>query len=306
MDILTLGLSGYWQGVITVAGIAVIAALGLQLTISSGQFSLVHGALMGTSSYVTGLVTVYLGLDFWLAVLLGGLAGAILGALISALLSRLEGVLFGLATLAIGQALTLVASNTPAIGGTTGFTGVPLNTQMWQVVLIAAVALAAVLMLKGTRVGIGVVSAGRDPVVALSLGIPVRRYKIEAFAAGGALAGIAGALNVQYLSFVDPTALNFGTEVQLVLYVVIGGMATPLGAVLGAVLVTALNETLRVAVLDRAWILGLVLMIVALLRPQGILSRQGIDTPSPLSRWWIRIRTARSNETPTKENHAAG
>jgi branched-chain amino acid transport system permease protein len=275
-DLGSFGLSAYWQGIVIVAGIAAIAALGLQLTISSGQFSLVHGALMGASSYVAGIASVQFGFGLGESLLAGALAGALLGSVISLLLLRLEGVLFGLATLAIGQALTLLASNNEYIGGTTGYTGVPLRTEVWNVVLCLVVALVVLLLLRSSRVGLGMLAAGRDPVVAASVGIPVARIKVVAFAAGGALAGVAGALNVQYLSFVDPTALNFSSEVQLLLFVVIGGMTTPWGAVLGAFGITLASEWLRFAELDRAWIFGLLLMVVALVRPNGLLSRRGI------------------------------
>lgn len=277
--ILTLGLSPYWQGVAVVAGIAALAALGLQLTISSGQFSLVHGALAGSASYVAAIVSVQFGFGLWAAVLAGCLTGALMGGVISVVLQRLDGVLFGLATLAIGQALTLLASNSAYVGGTTGYNGVPLRTELWHVVVCLATGLAVLLLLRTSRVGLGIVAVGRDPIVAQSVGIPVRRIKIGAFAAGGALAGLAGALNVQYVSFVDPTALNFTTEVQLLLFVVIGGMSTPMGALVGAFGITIASELLRFAELDRAWIFGLLLMVVALLRPQGLLSRRSVGTP---------------------------
>ncbi|WP_448005556.1 branched-chain amino acid ABC transporter permease [Agromyces bauzanensis] len=277
--ILTLGLSPYWQGVAVVAGIAALAALGLQLTISSGQFSLVHGALAGAASYVAAIASVQFGLGLWAAVLAGCLTGALMGGVISAVLLRLDGVLFGLATLAIGQALTLLAANSTYLGGTTGYNGVPLRTELWHVVLCLAAGVAVLLLLRTSRVGLGIVAVGRDPVVAQSVGLPVRRIKIASFAVGGALAGVAGALNVQYVSFVDPTALNFATEVQLLLFVVIGGMTTPIGALVGAFGITLASELLRFAELDRAWIFGLLLMVVALLRPQGLLNRRSVGMP---------------------------
>jgi branched-chain amino acid transport system permease protein len=81
---------------------------------------------------------------------------------------------------------------------------------------------------------------------------------------------------VQYLSFVSPDDLSFAVEAQLLLFVVLGGMTSPFGAVVGAFGVTAGTELLRFTQLDRAWILGLLLTVTALVRPQGLVTRRPI------------------------------
>jgi branched-chain amino acid transport system permease protein len=273
---LELWLNSYWQGVVIVAGVSAIAALGLQLTIASGQFSLVHGALMGAAAYLAGVSAVRWGFGMWPAVLAGGAFGAVLGGIVSLLVLRLDGLLLGIATLAIGQALSLAASNSNALGSSNGYTGIPLRTHLWQVMVVLVVALAVLMLLKRSRVGLGLVAAGRDPVAAQSLGISPTTIRLYAFAAGGGLAGLAGGLNAQYLSFVGPGDLGFAVEVQLLLYVVLGGMTTPLGAVLGTFGVTIGSELLRFTQLDRAWIFGLVLMFAALGQPEGLLRRRRV------------------------------
>ena len=270
----TLWLTPYWQGIVIVAGIGAVAALGLQLTIHSGQFSLAHGAVMGAASYASGLAAIHLGVGFWTATAIGGVSGALLGLAIAVLVLRLEGLILGIATLAIGLGMSLAASNSSYLGSTIGFTGIPLNTQVWQVALVMVVALAALLLLKRSRTGLGLDIAGQDAVAAASLGVPIRRIRVAAYVAGGSLAGVAGALNVQYLSFVSPSDLGFATEIQLLLFVVLGGMTTPLGAVAGAFGVTVGSELLRFTQLDRAWILGLLLTVTALARPDGLLRRR--------------------------------
>jgi len=278
------GLSAYWQGVVIVAGVGAIAALGLQLTMMSGQFSVVHGALMGAAAYMTGIATVRWGLGMWPAVAVGGAFGAALGLLVAVIVLRLDGLFLGIATLAIGQMLSLAASNSTYLGASNGFVGIPLRTHVSDVALVLVVALAALLALKRTRVGIGLVAVGRDPVAASSLGISPAHVRLAAFAGGGLLAGVAGALNAQYVSFVSPDDLGFAAEVQLLLYVVLGGMTTPLGAVAGAFGITLSSELLRFTDLDRLWIFGLVLMGVALLRPDGLLRRRNIGLPGIAAR----------------------
>lgn len=276
-----LGLDPYWQGIVIVAGIGAIAALGLQLTISSGQFSLMHGAMMGAAAYMAGVSSVHWGFGMWPAVAMGGLLGAVLGFVVAILVLRLDGLFLGIATLAIGQALSLVASNTTYLGRSSGFTGIPLRTNVSDVVVVLLLALAVLCMMKRSRLGLGLIAAGKDPVAARSLGISPTTVRLAAFAAGGALAGIAGGLDAQYLSFVSPAELGFAVEVQLLLYVVLGGMTTPLGAVAGAFGVTIASEVLRFSELDRAWIFGLTLMVVALTRPEGLLRRRSLRDGRP-------------------------
>jgi branched-chain amino acid transport system permease protein len=198
----------------------------------------------------------------------------LLGLVIAVLVIRLDGLILSIATLAIGLGMSLAAANSSYLGSTIGFTGVPLDTQVWQVAMVLALALTALLLLKRSRTGLGLEMAGQDAVAAASLGVPILRIRIAAYVAGGCLAGIAGALNVHYLSFVSPSDLGFATEVQLLLFVVLGGMTTPLGAVAGAFGVTIGGELLRFTQLDRAWILGLVLTVTALARPDGLLRRR--------------------------------
>ena len=274
-----LGVSPYWEGVMIVAGIAAIGALGLQLTIASGQFSVVHGALMGAASYFAGVSAVAWGLGFWPAVLAGAAFGALLGVAIAVIALRLDGLFLGIATLAIGQALALIAQNTSSLGSSNGYSGIPLRTQFGDVALVLVLALLALLALKRTRVGLALTAVGRDPIAARSLGISSTRIRLGAFAAGGLLAGAAGALNAQYVSFVSPGDLGFPAEVQLLLYVVLGGMTTPWGAVVGTFSVVVGTELLSFTALDRLWILGLVLMVVALTRPDGVLRRSSLPAP---------------------------
>jgi branched-chain amino acid transport system permease protein len=275
--LMDFGLSPYWQGIMIAAGVAGIAALGLQLTIMSGQFSVVHGALMGAAAYIGGIAAINWSFGTWPTVAVGAAVGAGLGLVVAVVVLRLDGLFLGIATLAIGQALSLAAANTAYVGSSNGYTGIPLRTHVWHVAVVLGVALAALLLLKRSRVGLGLLAVGRDPIAAQSLGLSPTRIRLYAFAAGGALAGAAGALNAQYLSFVGPGDLGFATEVQLLLYVVLGGMTTPLGAVIGTFGITIGSELLRFTQLDRLWILGLMLMVVALSRPDGVLRRRSLQ-----------------------------
>jgi branched-chain amino acid transport system permease protein len=276
---ITFGLSFYWQGVLIAAGIAAIATLGLQVTLASGQFSVMHAALMGAAAYATGLGAIELGMGFWTTLVCGAALGAVLGALAGGLVLRLGGLLLGIATLAMGQAMSVVVNNIEYVGGPAGYYGVPLRTTLVSVGVVLVVALLVVLQLKNSRLGFALLATGRDPLVAASLGVRTTQVRVGAFAFGGLLAGAAGALNAQYVGLVMPTDLGFAAEVELIVYVIIGGVTTPWGALLGAFGITIISEQLRFADLDRLWLLGLVLTFVALTRPNGVLVRYNVGRP---------------------------
>ncbi len=284
-------LDAYWQAILTTATIMAIAGVGLQVTIASGQFSVIHGALMGMAGYAAGVVAVER--SEWpmvVSLAVGVLLASVCGALLSLLLLRLGGLFLGIATLAIGQGVSIVAASTFP-GKAQGFVGAPLNTSLPIALLCLAGVLLVLGRLRSSRVGLMQLAGGADEAAASSLGISIVRNKIWGFAVGGGIAGLAGGLNVQYLGLVTPLDLAFAQELNLLIYVILGGMATPWGPVFGAYAVISALEGLRVAQLDRYWILGLILTAVVIARPNGILTRWPIGRGSVLlavARDWRR------------------
>jgi branched-chain amino acid transport system permease protein len=270
-------ISPYVDSALTLAGIYAIAAVGLQVTIASGQFSIIHGALMGMGGYAAGVAAVKYHLSLALTMVVAAVIAAAVGAVVSAACLRLNWFLISIATLAIGEALSILFNNIHSLGGAFGYGGAPLRTSLPVVAATLAVVLFVAARVRRSRVGLGLVAVGQDEVAAASLGISPISTKIWAFALGGAAAGCAGALNVQWLSLVTPKDLGFQFEVQLLFFVVIGGMSTAWGALAGAVIFTLVPELLRFATLDRYWILGLVLLATILVRPQGILTRRPVE-----------------------------
>ncbi len=293
-------LTPYAQSVTITACIYAIAALGLYFTIASGQFSIMQASLMGVGGYIAAVVSVKDNWSFWMTLAAGAAAGAAMGFIVSVALRKMSGMLIAVATLAIGVALSDIVANIGALGGAKGYELIPLRTGFWGVVGILAVALAAMLwLLRRTTFGLALVAAGRDPIVADSLGISPLIMRLIGFAVGGGLAGVAGALSVQFVGVITPDDLGYAAQAPLFVFVVLGGVTTPWGAVLGAIGVTWGLELLRFSTSDRFWIEGLVLAVVVLVRPQGILIRRSIR-----SRGWklARPRIGRSSQT---EEHGA-
>lgn len=268
-------INAYWDSIFTTAAILAIASVGLQITIQSGQFSVFHGAMMGMGGYAAGYSAVKYDLPFIPGLALASVVGAAAGVLVSALLLRLAGLTMGIATLAIGEGMVIVA-NSFFPGEAAGLIGVPLETDFAgaMVVLVAVILIAT--RLRASSNYVAHVASGNDAVAATSVGIPSARVRLWGFGIGGAIAGLAGGLSVFRLGLIVPTDLGFTLEVQLLLFVIIGGRATIWGPVLGAFAITCGTEGLRQVNLDldRFWILGALLVLIMLLRPEGVLLRR--------------------------------
>jgi branched-chain amino acid transport system permease protein len=288
-------LSQYTQSVLTTGAMFAIAGMGLYVTLSSGQFSVVHAALMGLGGYAAGVGSVELGCSYVVSLLIGALAGGFVGVLLGVLLHKMDGMLLGIATLAIGQAIALTVVNIDYLGGSVGYAGVPLRTTFSSAWLILGLAMAGLMYMRRTRFGLAVLAVGKDATVAEALGISAFVMRVWAFGVGGALAGLAGAMLIQFVGLIQPNDLAFPAEVQLFIYVVVGGLTTPWGAAVGAVGILWLLEALRFSVLDRYWILGLILVVVVLVRPKGLLVRRSIAVqPEAGEQLWRRLLAGRA------------
>jgi branched-chain amino acid transport system permease protein len=284
-------LSLYTESVLTTGAIFAIAGMGLYVTLTSGQFSVAHAALMGIGGYSAAVVAVEQDWPFSATLVLGFVVGGLSGAILAVLLRKMSGMLLGVATLAIGQALSLTVVNIDYLGGSVGYSGVPLRTEFVTTWLILLGVLAVLVYLRRTGFGLALLAVGKDETVAEALGISALAFRIWGFALGGAFAGLAGALLVQFVGLIQPNDLAFTAEVQLFIYVIVGGLTTPFGAVLGAVGTIWLLEALRFSTLDRYWMLGLILVVVVLVRPQGILVRRNLRFGDRDAFSWRQPRT---------------
>ena len=269
-------MSPYAQSVFVTGGIFAIATCGLYVTLAAGQVSVMTQALVGVGGYAAGYASVQWNASFLPSLALGAVAGAIVGAIVALLLRKMSGMVLGVATIAIGQALSLVASNIPALGGSLGYSGVSLETTINWVAILLVVVMIMFTFVRRTHLGLALLAVGKEPAVAEALGISSTFVRVWAFALGGILTGLAGALQAHWLSVVEPTDLGFANEALIFMYLIVGGMSSPWGAVLGAIGINWLLEALKFSGSARFWILGVLLVLVVLSRPQGIIPRRNL------------------------------
>src|SRR5579862_4531421 len=131
-------MGGYLESVLVLVCVYGLVTIGLQFTIASGQFSVMHAALMDAGGYASGIASVQYRLPFVVALLAGLAVGGLSGALVSVILRRTAGLLLGTVTVALGQSMSLIAENIGPLGASQGYTGIPLTTNLpWALAALA-------------------------------------------------------------------------------------------------------------------------------------------------------------------------
>ncbi|GMG85393.1 branched-chain amino acid ABC transporter permease [Paralimibaculum aggregatum] len=270
--------------------VAMLAALFAILAVSfdvllgfTGYLSLAHGALFGVGAYCCAYLTARAEVSFWLALPASALLTAVIGALVAVLAFRTRDLYFAVLTLGIGlvgHQLFLVASG--ITGGIGGFVGIPsmpeialFGSPSQQKLVVALIGvwityLAATAFVR-SPLGVACQAVREDHVLAQALGIRIAVARLSAFVFGAFFAGAAGALFATFSNFVAPESFAvLAAGFQVVVLVVVGGMGTLWGPILGAVLLTALPESLRVASTYSLLAYGALLLAFIIFAPRGI------------------------------------
>ena len=274
-----------------IAGIYVILAQSLNLIVGyTGQAALGHAGFYCCGAYVSALLSLHFGISPWLSTLAAAGVGGVAGMLASYPSIRLKGDYLALATFGAGIILYSIAMNWVSVTrGPMGISGIPSYTifgeqlQLPELYFFLAAAAAAVTV---TTIGLIVRSPfGRvlqairdDEIAAMALGKNVAMNKIAVFGVGGSFAGVAGALYAHYVTFIDPTTFTAMESITILLMVVLGGMGTLQGPILGAVVLVAFPQLLRLLDVPSSiagplpqMLYGLILIVLMMRRPQGLL-----------------------------------
>ncbi|MET4637285.1 branched-chain amino acid ABC transporter permease [Mycetocola sp. 2940] len=275
--------NNYWLQVTVNAEIMVIATVGLYVTFGlSGQVSLGQAAFFAIGGYSVGLLVTKLSMDFGLAMVIGVLLSAIVGLALGIPALRLKGHYLALATLGFGQVVALILVNwTWLSGGATGVSGItaPLfgsfelvTVSDWAVFIgiFAVLAIFVVHRVKNSSYGRAMQAVRDSDVAAAAMGVSLSAVKVLAFVIGAAFAGLAGALNAGFTTYISPGTYNLALSVSLLAMVVVGGATSHWGAVIGAVLLTFLPELLRPIQDYYLLLYGVLLLIMVAFVPGGI------------------------------------
>lgn len=273
----------YHLQLLTFIGIHTLLALGLNMLMGyAGQISLGHAAFYGLGAYCSAILTVHWNWPPWLALPAVLLMTALVAFLIALPMLKLSGYYLGMGTMGFGMIVYILFRKWSQVtGGDSGFVGIPPLTLgpfsfmsgsayfflVWGVVFLCFILCERIV---DSRVGRALRAIHDSEHAAAAMGIDTSRIKIWVFVLSAVFAGLAGFLYAHLVSFISPGSFDFLVSVRMVTMVVIGGMASIWGSLLGASLLTLLPEWLHVFTDYEMVVYGLILMVIMIFLPQGL------------------------------------
>jgi len=276
----------HYVDIMVFVGIYSLVTLGLCMLMGyAGQISLAQAAFFGVGAYSSGILTVHLGWNPWAAMVAGAVVAALLAWAVGIPALRLKGHYLAMATLGFGVIVHIVFKEEGEwTGGPSGLVGIPPLTAggwelyreihwyylVWGTVLVALLFCFHVIR---SRVGRALMAIHEEEKAAEAMGVPTARYKVQVFVLSGVFAAVAGSFYCHYVGFLDPNSFDLMWSIRFVLMVMVGGMQSLWGALLGtALLIFAGNEWLHVFAEYEILIYGAILLGVVLFLPSGLVS----------------------------------
>ena len=269
--------TGYWRGILVLCAMNVLLALSLNLVLGyTGQLNLGQSAFFAIGAYVSTILIKSYGWNFWLAALVAVAAAGLLGLALAAFAVRLRGHYLAIASLGFAVITYQVLINWENVTqGVRGIYGIlpPVPNAVALFYLVAGIAALVYLLLDNlvrSPVGDTLRAIREDEVSAASLGVNGAVWKAFAFGLGAAIAGLAGIFYPGFVGTLVPDAFGIIESFTMMAMVIVGGMGTMIGPVIGAIVLTFLPELLRGFGELRLMIYGLALTLVVLFMPGGI------------------------------------
>jgi branched-chain amino acid transport system permease protein len=260
-----------YQNLVHSLGINGLLALSMYVVLAIGQLSLGQAAFMGLGAYSSALMTLQLGLPFWLVLPLSCVAPVLFALAIGVPTLRLSGVYLAIATIGLGEVLRAVYLNVDLFGGALGLSGIPEQAETWMIYGLLVIAIAVLWLVGRSGIGRAMEAMREDETAAQVMGVDTGRYKMGALLASAMLAGVAGCLNAHVSSFIGPGEYGFEPAVTILSFALLGGIGTPLAPVAGAAILTLLPELLRGFSDLRLVLNGVVIVLAVLFLPGGLL-----------------------------------
>ena len=287
------GLIGaYNYQIVILVGINIILAVSLNLINGvTGQFSIGHAGFYAIGGYTSAALVFYGGakirsligflpgmaedavlllLGLFVAAVAAGVAGLAVG--IPSL--RLRGDYLAIVTLGFGEIIRVFILNIDSIGGSRGFSGIPQLSNFFWVYLSVLITILTIRNLIDSSFGRAFISIRDDEIAAEAMGVDTTRYKVMSFVISSMFAGIAGGLFGHFTMYLHPNSFLFTTSFYLIIMIVVGGLGTISGSVLGAILVTVSLEAFRGFGAFRLVNFAILLVLIMIYRPQGLVGKR--------------------------------
>jgi len=280
--------SAYQVNIMTTALIYVVLGLGLNIVVGlAGLLDLGYVAFYAVGAYTYALLNHHFGLGFWTILPLGAAMGAIFGILLGFPVLRLRGDYLAIVTLGFGEIVRLILENWNEFSfGPSGISNIPRpgfwgidmslkSASIYIYFLMIALALFTILVvnrLQNSRIGRAWIALREDEIACQAMGIDKTRTKLTAFALGATWAGMVGVIFAAKTTFINPASFTFLESAIILSIVVLGGMGSIIGVIIGALVLILLPEYLRAFSDYRMLLFGLTMVVMMVFRPQGIIS----------------------------------
>jgi len=280
--------STYQLNIMITALMYVVLGLGLNIVVGvAGLLDLGYVAFYAVGAYSYALLQLHFGIGFWVALPIGGLLGALFGLLLGFPVLRLRGDYLAIVTLGFGEIIRLVLENWGEFSqgpsgisniARPGFFGLEMSldgsiTYLYYLMIgMVLFTIFVVNRLQDSRIGRAWYALREDDIACQAMGVDKTRTKLAAFALGAAWAGMAGVFFAAKTTYVNPASFTFLESAIILCIVVLGGMGSIVGVIVGALVLILLPEYLRALADYRMLAFGAVLVVMMVFRPQGIVS----------------------------------
>ncbi|MDI4233957.1 MULTISPECIES: branched-chain amino acid ABC transporter permease [unclassified Bradyrhizobium] len=265
-------MSTYYASLFAEAGILLLGALSVYIILATGQLSLGNAAFMAIGAYLSSYLTVELGMPITPALIVSAIAAGTIGVIVGFPALRLKGIYLAMATLGFGEMIRSFFINFPAMGGSGGFHGMA-HISVGYIWAWAGGILVVLILVERSRVWLEMQAVHDDETAAGLVGLNTVAIKVGAFGIGAAVAAISGGLFAHHHVYIEPANFGFERSIDFVLATILGGSTLGLGSLIGAILLVFLPEFLRPIADWRLAAFGTLLILVLLVRRQGIVDR---------------------------------
>ncbi|MBN1848294.1 MAG: branched-chain amino acid ABC transporter permease [Deltaproteobacteria bacterium] len=278
----------YQTNIMITALIYVVTGLGLNIVVGlAGLLDLGYVAFYAVGAYSYALLNYHFGVGFWIALPIGGGIGMLFGILLGFPVLRLRGDYLAIVTLGFGEIIRLVLENWNAFSfGPSGIANIPRpglfgvdfslrEATIYIYFLMIALALFTVFVvrrLQNSRIGRAWIALREDETACQAMGIDKTKTKLSAFAMGATWAGMAGVVFAAKTTFINPASFTIWESIIILCVVVLGGMGSAIGVIIGALVLILLPEYLRAFSEYRMLLFGAILVIMMVFRPGGVVS----------------------------------
>jgi len=280
-------MGGYIVTLAITVGIYIILALGLNIIVGyAGQISLGHAAFWAIGAYTSAILSVKFGLPIWASAIMAVIITTAIGIVLGMPSLRVRDDFLAITTMGINFIVQAVFLYVPFFGGALGIGNIPFPRwgagymsnfgYMVMVYIIVAILILVSKWFRASWVGLFSAAMREDELASTTVGIDPRRFKLFAFALGSAYAGIAGVLYAHFMGFISSGDFSFSVSITILSMVVVGGMDTISGPILGAAILVLLPEFFRPIQNYRMLLYGGLLVFMMRYQPQGLLGEDGI------------------------------